>query len=58
MSDQTPISDQPPAMEAESPWTRPTLTLLGDVKDLVRGHGKSGPNDDNDPFQTSKSGGG
>ena len=56
MSDQTPMSDEPPAMEAESPWTRPTLTLLGDVKDLVRGGGKSGANDDSDPNQTSKSG--
>ena len=58
MSDQTPISDEPPAMEAESAWTRPTLTLLGEVKDLVRGFTKSGGNLDSDPQGTRKHGGG
>ncbi len=32
------------------PWESPTLTLIGNLKDLVQGFGKSGPNADSDPY--------
>jgi hypothetical protein len=39
-----------------SPWEKPSIAFLGDVKSLVRGHGKTGPNFDSDPNNTAKSG--
>jgi hypothetical protein len=38
------------------PWTRPSVTLLGRVADLVHGAGKTGPNEDSDPAGTRKKG--
>ena len=32
--------DGPPEIRAKSRWARPSLTFLGDLKDLVRGSGK------------------
>jgi len=33
---------------ARAPWERPTLTVIGNLKDLVQGFGKTGPNADSD----------
>jgi hypothetical protein len=35
-----PLDEDTPAGRSRAPWERPTLTELGDVKDLVRGVGK------------------
>lgn len=40
----------------KSPWERPTLTRIGNVKDLVQGSPKSGAHFDSDPANTTKSG--
>jgi hypothetical protein len=45
-----------PRPDARLRWERPALTLLGRVKDLVRGFGKTGPNADSDPQSTRKTG--
>jgi hypothetical protein len=45
---------QPPG--ERSAWQEPTLTMIGRVRDLVRGRTKSGPTDDADPFDTQKAG--
>jgi hypothetical protein len=37
-------------------WVTPSVTFLGDVKHLIRGGGKTGPNLDSDPQTTRKSG--
>ena len=37
-------------------WERPTLTYLSNIRDLVRGGGKTGPMDDSDPQNTLKIG--
>jgi hypothetical protein len=42
--------------DPRAPWERPTVRSLGNVKDLVRGATKSGPNVDSDPQQTKKLG--
>jgi hypothetical protein len=44
--------------KSKARWEPMTLAYAGDVKDLVRGGGKTGPNDDSDPANTSKPGGG
>jgi hypothetical protein len=38
------------------PWEKPSVTLLGNLRDLVHGGGKTGPNSDSDPQNTRKSG--
>ena len=53
-TDEKPIAQEPDATKL--PWERPMLARLGDVKDLVQGGGKSGPNADSDPNQTKKLG--
>jgi hypothetical protein len=40
--------DTAPREGAKAPWERPTLTLLGDVQDLVRGATKVSGNADSD----------
>lgn len=37
-------------------WQRPNLAFIGKLGDLVKGHGKSGGNEDSDPFGTLKPG--
>jgi hypothetical protein len=41
-----------------APWVPMTMTYVGDVKDLVKGGGKSGATFDSDPTATTKRGGG
>jgi len=41
--------ERTPVAPVRTPWERPTLTLIGNVKDLVLGFGKSGQNADSDP---------
>lgn len=41
---------------AKGSWARPTLTYLGNLRDIVHGFGKTGPNADSDPQFTEKSG--
>lgn len=55
------MSDSQPSrpmieQEAQSLWEPPVMTFLGDVRLLVRGHGKVGSNSDADPQHTRKSG--
>lgn len=46
MNEPTANPDGPPKIGAKSCWARPSLTFLGDLKDLVRGSGKlSGSHD-------------
>ncbi len=40
--------ERAPVAPVRTPWERPTLTLIGNVKDLVLGMGKSGENADSD----------
>jgi hypothetical protein len=42
--------------QAKGPWARPTLTYLGNLRDIVHGFGKTGPNADSDPQFTEKPG--
>jgi len=42
--------------QAKFPWERPLVTLLGNLRALVQGGGKSGPNADSDPQSTRKTG--
>jgi hypothetical protein len=42
--------------EGKTPWASPTLTYLGNLRDIVHGFGKSGSNVDSDPQMTTKSG--
>ena len=37
-------------------WIEPSVMFLGDVKALVRGGGKSGPDSDSDPTTHRKTG--
>ena len=43
-----PAEDTVPRGGAKAPWERPTLTLLGDVQELVRGAPKVSGNADSD----------
>ena len=45
---------QPP--QAKGAWARPTLTYLGNLRDIVHGFGKSGGNADSDPQMGQKPG--
>jgi hypothetical protein len=54
--DETEEGPRPPGERAA--WEQPRATMVGRVRDLVRGETKSGPNDDADPFLTQKKGGG
>jgi hypothetical protein len=38
------------------PWERPSVTLVGNLRNLVHGFGKTGPQSDADPQLTRKSG--
>jgi hypothetical protein len=51
-----PLDEDTAPGRSRAPWERPTLTELGDVKDLIRGSGKvSGAPNDSDPTSTRKS---
>jgi hypothetical protein len=41
--------EQTPRGDARTPWERPTLTLLGNVKDLIRASGKGSELPEMDP---------
>ncbi len=43
-----PEREEAPQAKARAPWERPTLTMLGDVKDLVKAQGKISGNADSD----------
>lgn len=47
-------TDQPKEVKAR--WVSPTLTYLGNLRDIVHGFGKSGSNADSDPQMTRKHG--
>jgi hypothetical protein len=49
-----PGEDTAPREGAKAPWERPTLTLLGDVQDLVRGATKQSGNADSDGTSVRK----
>ena len=56
MNKSTQEPNELPPTEAKSPWERPTLTFLGDIKDLVQGTGKlTGPENDMDMTNIRKS---
>lgn len=46
--------DEVPRVKVKPPWERPTLTVLGDVKDLVRGAVKQSGNADSDGTSVRK----
>jgi hypothetical protein len=37
-------------------WETPRIAVVGRIRDVVQGFGKSGPNDDADPQNTAKTG--
>jgi hypothetical protein len=41
-------------VEKKLPWERPTLTLLGNVTDLIRGSGKGSEGNEPDPPGASR----
>lgn len=45
-----PVSSDP----GKAPWERPTLTLVGDVKDLIRASGKGSDQGETDPATPRK----
>ena len=49
-----PAEDTAPRAGAKAPWERPTVTLLGDVQDLVRGASKQSGNADSDGTSVRK----
>lgn len=49
-----PGEDTAPREGPKAPWERPTLTLLGDVQDLVRGAAKQSGNADSDGTSVRK----
>jgi hypothetical protein len=51
-------SIEEPVAKPKLQWQSPSLTLLGNVAELVQGGGKSGVNADADPTATTKAGGG
>jgi len=56
MDEPTSEPEASPAQRAQPRWERPTLTPLGDLKDLVRGLGKvSAPENDSDSTNMRKS---
>jgi len=56
MSAQDEVEEGPRHPGERSVWEQPQLTVIGRVRDLVRGETKSGPNADADPFHTRKTG--
>ena len=48
------LDDDRPLGRSRAPWERPTLTELGDVKDLVRGSAKQSGNADSDGTSVRK----
>ena len=53
-----PERDQVPREKGVVAWERPTLTLLGDVKDLIHAAGKDSSGMDGDATTTRKNRGG
>jgi hypothetical protein len=51
-----PRADEQPGAEAKRLWAPPTLTYLGNIRDIVHGFGKSGGSADSDPQFTEESG--
>jgi hypothetical protein len=49
-----PAADEAPRGTPKPAWERPTLTALGDVKDLVRGATKQSGNADSDGTSVRK----
>ena len=49
-----PERDQPSREKGKGVWERPTLTLLGDVKDLIHASGKAGSFADGDSAALGK----
>ena len=49
-----PAEDTAPRAGAKAPWERPTVTLLGDVQDLVRGASKQSGQADSDGTSVRK----
>jgi hypothetical protein len=58
MSETRRASDDEHQATTKPKWERPLMTFLGNIRDLVRGFGKTGPNADGDPQMTRKGGGG
>ena len=56
MDESRRASEDPPNTKRQ--WERPLMTFLGNVRNLVHGFGKTGPNADSDPQVTRKGGGG
>lgn len=56
MSESASDPEAPPEKPVRPRWERPTLTPLGDLKDLVRGIGKvTAPENDSDHTNMRKS---
>jgi hypothetical protein len=56
MCEPTSNPHEPPQARVKPRWERPSLTFLGDLKDLVRGSGKiSGSPNDSDMMAFQKS---
>jgi hypothetical protein len=51
-----PRADEDQREEAKGLWASPTLTYLGNIRDIVHGFGKTGASADSDPQFTEKSG--
>ena len=49
-----PDRDQVPRAKGVVAWERPTLTLLGDVKDLIHASGKGSDQGESDPASPRK----
>jgi len=56
MAGPLPRADEHQQEEAKGLWAPPTLTYLGNLRDIVHGFGKTGPNTDSDPQFTEKPG--
>jgi hypothetical protein len=56
MSAPLPQPDEHQQAEGRAHWARPTLTYLGNLRDIVHGFGKTGPSADSDPQFTQKGG--
>jgi hypothetical protein len=56
MSAPLPQPDEHQQAEGRAHWARPTLTYLGNLRDIVHGFGKTGESADSDPQFTRKTG--
>ena len=56
MGGSLPRPDEHQQEEGRTRWTRPALTYLGNLRDIVHGFGKSTDNMDSDPNMTRKAG--